>query len=203
MNSEKTMRGYTLLEAVLVIGMSSVLLLAISGLVGSLFQAYQATRQSQTDLENTQVGLSVFTKARRPSTLMTQDALTLDPLPGGGFYTGKVLYGYDKAQQQCSVYKFDDGLSRLRYGFSSEPQGSDCNFVDIENNLQDLTPSTITNGRFYYRPSEPMSTDPSAPEDGGVGRVTARFTVVTNATHTTDLQTTVSLRDYSYVKFSN
>lgn len=185
-------RGYTLIEALLTILLSAIVLLAMSGLIGSLFKNYRAGRQLQIDLENARVALSVMTKTMRPVTPLNADGSVLDG-------QNAVAYGYDAAGSRCVAFQFDGVNHKIRFGtLNGITRWQDCgNISNIA--FQDLTSSTITSASFQVTGSKPI--DFPGNNDGHVGSVTVRFTVQTDAAHTADLQTSVSLRDYEYVGF--
>lgn len=201
--------GYTLLEALLAMAMAAILLLAISGLVGSLFHAYRMSRQAQVDLEEARVALGVLTKTIRPATLTDENGslLTGKTPTGGG-----TLYAYSNDLKVCISFRFNSGSGEnsLEYvafassndtGATVEDRANGCNFDGRD--YKKMLASKITGGKFSMVPSSPLTlpSDVNLEENGSAGRVTVRFTVETDATHTSDLQTSVSLRDYEYIGF--
>jgi len=193
--------GYTLLEALLAFAISAILLLAISGLVGSLFRAYQISRQSQVDLEEARTALGILTKVIRPATLtnVSGQVLAASAAPD-------VLYAYSNDSKQCISFRFaNNSLEYATFGSTAsgaatvKERAAGCNFSTHTGDYNKVVMSKITNGNFNLVPSKPLNTETSI--NGSTGMVTARFTVETDATHKSDLQTAVSLRDYEYVGF--
>ena len=198
--------GYTLLEALLTIAMSAILLLAISGLVGSLFGAYKISRQAQVDLEEARAALGILTKTIRPATLLVWNGNTnTSTIMDGGSTPSEpatTLYAYSNDLKECISFQFANNsleyAKSLTNGDTMKERAEGCKFTNPE--YKKVVVSTIKDGKFYMVPSTPLSfQDPKS--DGSAGHVTVRLTVETDATHTSDLQTTVSLRDYEYIGF--
>ena len=194
--------GYTLLEVLLAMAMASILLLAVSGLVGSLFRAYKMSRQSQVDLEEARVALGVLTKTIRPATLTDDSGNVL----GSKKNNQKIFYAYSNGLKMCIGFRFkNNSLEYVTFAslkateVTVEERAKGCDFSGHTSDYKKVVASKITNGLFNLVPSEPLSMEKS--EDGSAGKVTVRFTVETDATHTSDLQTSVSLRDYEYIGF--
>ncbi|MEI8103554.1 MAG: hypothetical protein WCG84_01460 [Candidatus Moraniibacteriota bacterium] len=197
--------GYTLLEALLAMAMSAILLMAISGLVGSLFHAYQISRQSQIDLEEARTALGVVTKTVRPATLTNSSGQVLSSSP----HDSSILYAYSNDSKQCISFRFvSNSLEYATFVSTiSDPKKSvkeragGCNFSIHTGDYKKVVMNKITGGLFHQVPSKPLDMTVGSETDGAAGRVTVQFTVQTDATHKSDLQTTVSLRDYEYVGF--
>ena len=187
-------RGYTLIEAMLTIALSAIVLLAISGLIGSLFRGYRASRQLQIDLENARVTLGVVTKLIRPLTPLDNNG---NVIAGNTQRTLDYMYGYDSLAQQCVAFRFSN--SRIQFGSMTAAKIENCSYGTVASTFQDLTLSTISNASFLVTGSDKFNLNSN--KDGHVGKVTVKFTVQTDATHSADLQTTISMRNYDYVGF--
>jgi hypothetical protein len=186
--------GYTLIEALLTITLSAIVLLAMSGLIGSLFKGYKASRQLQIDLENARVTLGVITKMVRPLTFLNVNGSVV---PGTTQPPQTFVYGYDSVSQQCRAFQFSG--TKIQFGSMNAATMGACNYGTVASSFQDLTLSTISSASFMVTGSEAI--DLPGNEDGHVGMMTIKFTVQTDPTHSADLQTTVSLRNYDYVGF--
>ena len=202
----RRMSGYTLTEALVTIALSAIVLLAMTGLIGSLFSGYRASRSLLTDLEQARVMLGVVTKTLRSTTLMNFDSTAKTAV----MTDTNAVYAYDDVAHRCLSFRLQN--ERLQYG--TAPANLVDGFIaDLANGVpicdfgagaidyRDLTSSKITGVHFALYPSKPANF--TANDPGAVGHVTISLRVESDATHTADLQTTVSLRDYEYVGFKN
>lgn len=201
---QKTRRGFSLTELILVMLLTSILLLAITGLFGSMFKTYRTARTMQRDVENAQFAMNSIAKTLRTSTIMKPKAGAGAEEETSNITDAKTLYIYDYSKSSCIIFKYSEGKETLySLAFSSStPDENDpeksrrgCNFGDNEGGMQDDEDNALTTGDVDAR----FTVVPSDDSPKRVGKATVAIGVRTDPNHPVHLQTSVSLHDYVYV----
>lgn len=182
----KRKRGYTLIEIVTALAMFTIIMLAITQILGRGVSSYRETKRTQANLETAQFALSLIAKELRTSSIVDSTITA----------TTSTLKFYDYSQSRCIQYILNEDsgqITRQAVSFSDPDPNvnrTSCaghTFVGgaqiVFSGLLDQAVNVVT--------SVPPSPDPS------VGRVTFAITVGTGSNATT-LQTSISLRDYHY-----
>lgn len=189
--NKTTAKGFTLIEMIVAIGVFAIMSVALAGAFSSGFSTYQETRALQRNVEAAQYAMNTLEKLLRTSTVKSATNTS-----------ASTITFYDYSSARCFQYWMNPVLFALRARWYSAPNVDGCSsggFGPIT--YSDVTSGYVT-GRFIIDPSDrdPVAVDGDAKE---MGRVTVVLSVKTDAGATTEsrLQTSVSLRDYSYVGF--
>lgn len=185
--------GFTLIELLVAMFMFVILMAAISQIFTTAFSRYEDASAVQWNLERAQLIMNTLSKELRTSTVAT----------AAGAHQS--IQFYDYSQSACLRYRLNnDVLQVARNPDTGSDAVKNCqdnaisNFTDLVNGV---------NGSFEVVPSDPQSGTP--PAGGTVGKVTIALEVRrgaliavegdSNPAHRVHIQTSVSLRDYSYV----
>ncbi len=193
-NGRKRVGGYTFLEVVVSTAIFLTMTAAISKSFVSGFSAYRGIRAVQRDIETAQFSMNTLAKSLRTSSVVAM-GLGANPI------WRKVVF-YDYSQQRCFDYAIDSGALEARFATVativastgiSDPRTACANYSFSET-YSVLTSGYVT-GKFYV-----VQSSNGAPKVSG--RVVISLTVKDSSAGTTQslLQTSVSLRDYNYVK---
>lgn len=175
-------RGFTLIEMMVAMFMFAILIAAVSQIFTSAFSGYRDAKAVQRDLETAQFSINTIAKELRTSTVVSASG------------SQSSVKFYDYSQATCFQYRISGG--NLQVARSGTPADvSECDSF----NLSSFTAIAhgIVSGGFFVTPSEPVSGTP--PAGGRVGTVTVSLEIGESAVHRARIQTSVSLRDYSYV----
>ena len=175
------MKGLSLLEVMVSMGIFSMMMVAVAGIFGSSIQSSRANRNIQHDLENAQFVMNDIAKQLRTSTVVNVNV------------DSNSLRFYDYSQGKC-----------IQYGKSSianyiEVASATTTRVSCVSGLGLGTATRVTTGDVIPAFSVVTSSlDTVTPASSRVGKVTMAFLVREKATSTRNvlIQTTVSLRDY-------
>lgn len=195
--THKKQKGFSLVELLVVVFMSSLILVAITGLFMYIFGSYRSIRTMQKDVENAQFALNTMSKTLRTSTVMQPTGSTATE--EGSVQSAATIYAYDYSTQRCFIFRFSGSAllsgSGATSGADDIERRHNCNFSNsgVAGSLQELTTGTV-NGQFYIIPS-----GDEASGTHRVGRVSISMEANSELAHPVDLQTTVSLHDYTYV----
>lgn len=175
-------RGFTLIEMIVSIGAFAVLMLSLTSVFSSGFHSFGSARQLERNEEVAQYSLNTLAKYLRTSSVVNSS-------------TSDVLF-YDYSSKRCFEYQLDstNGILKARWKDIATITNvmTDCSTSGM-NGWVNLTTGWVT-GRFVV-----VSSNPSGPS---VGRVTINLSVSQSSASSaakTNIQTTVSLRDYDYV----
>lgn len=176
-------RGFTLIELLVSMFMFVILMAAISQIFTAAFAGYRNTKSVQQDLEAAQFAVNTIAKELRTSTVESASGSQ-----------SSVLF-YDYSQKTCFRYSVSGANLRVERGSSS-----DENRCSVGLSGPAIIASGIIGGKFFVTPSERLS---GTPPTGTVGKVTISLEigegVAQGLAHRARIQTSVSLRDYSYV----
>lgn len=188
---QKKLKGMSLLEVMVSMGIFSLMIVTIAGIFGSSISSSRTNRVIERNLEQAQFVMNEMAKELRTSTVLS---------PTGDFATPGVsasIRFYDYSQSLCINYQstpVDDGTRHTIVRTSASVGSPDLCIASAP-----VNPQTMTIGDVV--PSFRVVTS----FDGGgnsalarVGRVTMVFVVKEKAlaTQSVTLQTSVSLRDY-------
>lgn len=187
----KNKKAFTLIELVVAISISVLVMISFSVTFSGIMRNYYKGRNINENLENVQYALSLMGKTIRTSTLKE---------PAGTNQTSQTIIIYDYSQGNssnpglCIRYRFTG--SSLQKSEAPSADESSCSSGSTFSTPTSMTSGSVT-GSFYTSDS---SGDDTAKTSERVGKVTVRASVVTGSgstqTKSTDIQTTVSLRDY-------
>ncbi|NTW29661.1 MAG: prepilin-type N-terminal cleavage/methylation domain-containing protein [Candidatus Moranbacteria bacterium] len=185
--------GFTLIELIVSIGVFAVMSVSLAAAFTSGFSTFGNSREIQHDVEAAQYSMNMLAKYLRTSTVIEVSAAKDE------------IRFYDYSAKRCFEYRFDSGgtfqvrwkdialLTDVTTDCSSSTFGS-CG--DPSCSWKNLTPAvrSYVTGQFYATTSTNGATK-------SVGRVTVTMSVKKSSTAKlkSDIQTTVSLRDYDYV----
>jgi Tfp pilus assembly protein PilV len=186
--TQKKLKGLSLLEVMVSMGIFSMMMVAIAGIFGSSIQSSRANRNIEHDLENAQFVMNDIAKQLRTSTIVS--------------WTAASVRFYDYSQGRCIEYR--DTITIIGHAIQKS------SFVIPDRSLCDTSGSTdtllnnsgyiqVTTG--YVAPTFSVVTsslDTVTPANSRVGKVTMMFEVKEKSasTRSARIQTTVSLRDY-------
>lgn len=192
---KKSLRGFTLLEMVISLGIFSIIALAVAGTFASGFSTYKETRALARNLENAQFAMNTLAKLLRTSTIVQ---------PSSAQWSKQIIF-YDKSSRRCFQYRVltlaGPGLSTLEARWVPVSSPSSCQPGDPALLGLPYTPVTsgFVDGGFYVFPYNPSAASPNR----SPGRVTIMLSVKANAGASPEarVQTSVSLRDYKEIGF--
>ncbi len=195
---KRILRGYTFLEVMISVSLFLIMTAAVSASFTSGFSAYRDARAIQKNLETAQFAVNTLAKSLRTSSIVRTSA----PLGTANFYRGIIFYDY--SQDRCFEYAIDTNSHQLKARWASKAAIAsadssldplvDCGAYTFSGAFAPLT-SEYVDGVFYVISSVPSGTKK-------FGRVVISLTVKKDATSGSraTVQTSVSLRDYNYVK---
>jgi Tfp pilus assembly protein PilV len=184
--TQKKLKGLSLLEVMVSMGIFSMMMVAVAGIFSSSIQSSRANRNIQHDLENAQFVMNDIAKQLRTSTI-------IDPL--GNPIAGSSIRFYDYSQGKCISYTPASvgGNTVIQYAWATTTRVGCTTVAPLS------SPMTLTTGDVIptFRVVS-SSLDTVTPANSRVGKVTMVFVVKEKATSTrsAQVQTTVSLRDY-------
>lgn len=178
--------GYTLVEIVTALAVFTVIMLAMSQIMGRGMLSYKETKKTQANLETAQFALGLIAKELRTSSVV------------GSVVTGSssTVTFYDYSQSRCIEYVLDESVGEItRRSTSIVSDDPDQNRSDCEayvfSGASQVVFSGLLDQSVSITPSVAASPDPL------VGKITFALTVGT-ASNASTLQTSISLRDYNY-----
>lgn len=183
--SQRT-HGYTLVEIVTALAVFTVIMLAMSQIMGRGILSYKETKKTQAHLETAQFALGLIAKELRTSSVV-------DSTIAGSASTIKF---YDYSQSRCIEYVLDESVGQITRRATSivsddpNQNRSDC-LAHTFAGASQVVFSGLLDQAVSITPSAAASPDPL------VGKITFALTVGT-ASNASTLQTSISLRDYNY-----
>jgi Tfp pilus assembly protein PilV len=180
---QKKLKGLSLLEVMVSMGIFSMMMVAIAGIFGSSIQSSRANRNIQHDLENAQFTMNDIAKQLRTSTIVSGDG------------ESNSIRFYDYSQGKCISYTPASvgGNTVIQYAWDTTTRVGCTTVAPLS------SPTTLTTGDVIptFRVVS-SSLDTVTPANSRVGKVTMVFVVKEKAvsTRSARVQTTVSLRDY-------
>lgn len=185
----KTKKGFSLIEVVVSMSIFVLVMISFSLIFSGILRAYYKGRNINENVENAQFAMSLIGKTARTSTLKSATPSVL------------VIYDYSQGTTNtglCIRYSFigtapNRSLNRTQAIGANEASCDTSSFAGVG---VPMTSGDVA-GSFSAVPSVGNAT---TGESTTVGKVTIRLTITTgsgsNMTEPTNLQTTVSLRDY-------
>lgn len=178
--------GFTLIEVVVALFMFSLLMSSVSGIFANTFLGYKAARASQRNTENAQYAMNAMAKELRTSSIASS--------------TAAAVKFYDYSQNICFSYRIrniNPSESYLEVASASPTPIPDtaaaklswCNLASLGSYT--IVTTGVVTGNFSVIPS-------SAVAPVSVGKVTISLQIAEGTKYAARLQTTASLRDYSY-----
>lgn len=175
---QKKLKGLSLLEVMVSMGIFSLMMVSVAGIFSSSIQSSRANKNIQHDLENAQFLMNNIAKQLRTSTII------------GASATG--IRFYDYSQGECLLYQKNVG-NYIEMGSATTTRVGCTGGTDLGTLIRvttgDVDPTFSTIDSFL---------NSVTPANSRVGKVTMVFVVKEKAASTRDvrIQTTVSLRDY-------
>jgi prepilin-type N-terminal cleavage/methylation domain-containing protein len=175
--------GFTLIELIVSMAVFSVMATSLTASFTSGFSTFGSSREIQHDVEAAQYSMNTLAKYLRTSSIVEE--------------SGSSIRFYDYSSKRCFEYRFNSGALQARWveiGTITNVE-TDCVASALPYLWQNLTPSSGSDisGSF--------SAVRSRRSPRVMGRVTIMMSVKKSAASVlrSDIQTTVSLRDYDYV----
>lgn len=175
-------RGFTLIEVVMSLAIFLIIMTATSGIFASIFSGYRNTRAIQHDVETAQYALGIMAKELRTSSIAAS--------------TGTSVRFYDYSQDVCFSYRISGGELQSAKVRPANPSVLTTALMKINfcqtaglSSYETISTGTVT-GNFVVTPS---TTGPIS-----VGRVTVALQIAEGVSHTANIQTSMSLRDYNF-----
>lgn len=181
----KRKQGYTLVEIVTALAMFTIIMLAITQILGRGVSSYRETKKTQANLETAQFALSLIAKELRTSSIVDSNITA----------TNSTIEFYDYSQGRCIQYVLDESSGQItRRAVSFSDPDSNVNRTSCAGHTFSGSTQVVFSGLL----DQAVNVVSSAPTpDPQVGRVTFVITIGTGANAAT-LQTSISLRDYNY-----
>lgn len=179
-------RGFSLIEVIVAMFVSTVIILSVTAAFASAFRAQKKAREVQKSIEEAKASLELMAKIIRMSSNIKVE--------GAQSGTGKNVYMYNKSTEKCVQFEFADNKITEKYcdpSSSDNPCGSnniaavDCFGGASGIKIIDITRDSLSSAGFFI-PSYSFS-DP-------IKRVAIRMEMKEDSN--AKLQTTVSARDY-------
>lgn len=181
---KKMTSGFTLVELIVSVGIFALMAVSLTAAFTSGFSTFGNSREIQRNVEAAQYSMNALAKYLRTSTILEA--------------TSSRIRFYDYSSKRCFEYRFDSGAMQARWaGIETVTDiETDCT-ASVLGAWQDVTSSgsSYVTGRFYA-----VSSSSGSPKS--MGRATITISVKKSATSDlgSDIQTSVSLRDYDYVE---
>jgi prepilin-type N-terminal cleavage/methylation domain-containing protein len=175
-------KGFTLIEVVVSLFVFALLMASVSGIFANTVAGYKAARSSQRDTENAQYAMNAMAKELRTSSIASSSATA--------------VRFYDYSQDICFAYRIQNGNLEVASVAPSDPTAlplalDKLNFcLSASIGSYTIVTTGVVTGNFSIIAST------SAP--ASVGKVTISLQIAEGTKHAARLQTTASLRDYSY-----
>ncbi len=170
---QKKLKGLSLLEVMVSMGIFSLMMVAVAGIFGSSIQSSRANRDIQHNLESAQFTMNDIAKQLRTSTIIDSSS------------TGVRFYDY--SQGACIEYRKNSGENYVERASTATTR------VLCISSLSLGTYARVTIGDVV-----PRFNVVSSVLNTTAGKVTMVFVVkeTSDSTRSVTVQTTVSLRDY-------
>ena len=179
-------KGFTLVEMVVAMGIFAIVAAGVAQAFAGGFRAFSDARKIQRNLETAQHAINTLAKELRTSTVVY-------PTMSGPATSVRF---FDYSSSRCFEYRISGGKLDARWSVVAELTDLSTDCPALSGTWTTLTTGYVT-GSFYVVPSD----DGSSGGIKRIGRVTIALVVKNDSasTHETRVQTSVSLRDYSYV----
>jgi len=181
-------QGFTLIEVIVAVFIFALAASAASGIFVKMIQSYRYTKVVQRDLESAQYAMNLITKTLRTSSIVNCSS-GFPNCPG----TSAWIRVYDYSRDECRMYSFND--NRLEERIPDPPivitDPSDCSGGIYGG---PALSKSLTTGNVSGSFDATVSSDVSGSEV--MGKATISMTVK-SGNRDTNIQSSVSLRDYS------
>lgn len=174
-NTRKKLKGFTLIEVLVSLFVFTIVMTAASGIFASSFSGYRYSKNIQRDVENAQFIMSILAKELRTSTVVSPTGIT---------NSSSAVQFYDHSQGRCFNYRINGGA--IQVASNNAIDAGDCSGMS-PSPFTTISTGTVS-GSFY------IVTSRDIPKR--VGRMTLTLNIREGSTHSADIQTTVSLRDF-------
>ena len=177
----KQPEGFTLIEVLVSLFAFLIIMTAVTNTFISGFSSYKNTKAAQKDVENAQFAMNSIAKELRTSTVVSSTATT--------------VRFYDYSQGRCIEYQLDAGELKV-----SKRAPLDIALVptDCTSSGYPLPTALIKSGMPGGSVTGRFRVVPSASSPSVVGKVTLSLQIQEGSSDMARIQTTVSLRDYSF-----
>ena len=172
-------KGFTLIEVIVAVFIFALVASAASGIFVKMIQSYRYAKIVQRDLESAQYAMNLMAKTLRTSSIVNS--------------TPNLVRVYDYSQQKCIEYEFNG--SNLLYSSAGDGGATIDETTCATDSLTaspNLIEGSISSGTFDAIASSDL------PGSEAMGKVTISMTVK-SGNRDTNIQSSVSLRDYSEV----
>jgi len=177
---EKRLRGFTLIEMMVSVGVFALMTVFLSVAFSSGFASFGKLRELQRNIESAQYSMNTLAKLLRTSTVVS-----------GATSNAQSIRFYDYSSGRCFEYRISGSVLQAR--MKSIASAANCDTSSMSGWF-DVTSSTASlSWRFDVTPSDNGTKK--------MGKVTIFLSIQKGASAAmrSDLQTSVSLRDYQYV----
>lgn len=176
------------MEVLVAMFIFSLVIIATAQIFGSSIHGYRKGASMQQDLESAELALNSMAKVLRTSTIA-------DSSSEGSGQSEVIVYDY--VAGACVGYEIDSSTNRLNkktystsdYNESASPPTVDCSDAASPEAMV----SGVQSGSFDVVKSDGTTTPKK------IGKITIYLDISEDGEHHAKMQTTVSLRDYSYV----
>lgn len=166
----KSYRGFSLVETLVAMFIFTLVIGATAQIFTKAFVGYREQKRLQSDIESAQFVLNTLAKELRTASIANSTSASVEFI--------------DYSQSTCFVYAVSSNTLTVKQK-SPATTTADCSGYGTAVTIVD----NISNGYFSVTKSEGSS-------NPVVGKVTISLSVSSSGTTTTNLQTSVSLRDY-------
>jgi len=169
----KKYRGFSLVETLVAMFVFVMVIGSVSQIFTQAFVGYREQKRLQTDLETAQFAVNTMAKELRTSSVHSAGTTSIK--------------FFDYSQSICFLYRING--TNLQASSNPVVDSSACQGFFDPGAAYTTIASGISSGRFSITPSDLGSHT--------VGKVTVSLSVSSGALAPTNIQTTVSLRDYA------
>ncbi len=178
-------KGLTLIELVVSIFIFALAMSAVAGVFASNARAYKSVRENQRNLEGAQSALNVMAKVLRTS------SVSVENVDGSNVIR---FYNYaGGAPGDCGEYYFSSTALMIRYKSS----GNKTSCFNSNSSSLNSSQTLLSNVSNFYANVTPTTYDTSNISNTKMGKVIMKIKLANSSGQTVELQTTVSLRDYT------
>lgn len=191
---QKKYKGFTLIEAVVSMFVFLIVMIASSQIFTNAFVGYRDAKAVQRDVENAQFALNILAKELRTSSI------------AGAISTG--IRFYDYSQGICFRYEFNNGEFRVAKVVTADrlecrqyPFAAQGVYTVIVSNVigASFDVDFSSDGSKYSDDDNGTHLDASGVKKVGKATISLQIKEGAGNRPATNIQTTVSLRDYGFV----
>jgi prepilin-type N-terminal cleavage/methylation domain-containing protein len=219
MKKKNSKKGFTLIEVIVAMSIFAMMIVSFSVAFSGSFFAYRNSRAIEKNLEEAQNEMNLMAKTMRTSTIVgcSKDPSISLTIPCTSLNNYQWIRIYDYSQGKCIDYEITGnsnnpssnllGKNKVLQASVSDTFANCANTSIYSGSSLVSSPSYLLTGNQEYVAGG-FYAQPSMPTPATVGKVTIFFQLcqgnsgntacLTNITGKASIQTTVSLRDYSY-----